>query len=164
MATKSFIPLVMLTFASSLLLSADVDASQYRPFCGSHLDACEYTGPDAPVLRADVCWDGNQAILEVGDCPTGSWPYHVDYGEVLDPLTNEVQAYVPLDWACDVPDICVAGPPPQEASSVPICCYGSTCYEPTDDGCPAGSTAVMCKSGVSNLDGTVTCFEGSDLP
>jgi hypothetical protein len=87
-------------------------ATTHRYLCTSIPSACEYAPTSAPVLRADVCWNGSSAHLKPanGNCPTGQWPYYVEAGEVVDPITNQVQAYVPLDDGCDL-GYCVVKPP-----------------------------------------------------
>jgi len=97
-------------------------------------------------------------------CPTGTWPYFVRYGEVVDPVTNSVVAYIPLDNACDNPGLCVDGPVPPDAQPYPMCCTGntsggdSTCVHGVD----CGGTLWFCVDGVSNMDGTVTCFDAAE--
>lgn len=147
---------------TSVLLFTSTDAlAQYRPFCSSVPKACTYAGPDAPVLRADVCWNGSVALLKgSSSCPTGTWPYYVDHGEVIS-ATGTVLAYVPLDWACDHPGICIASPIPDGATEEPICCEGGSCV-PLANGCQG--QILMCENGVTNDDGTVTCFEGANVP
>lgn len=163
MATKSF-TLTSILVVAFVSVSADVDASQYRNLCDSISGVCEYGPPDSPLLRADVCWDGSQATLKSGECPSDSRAYHLDYGEVLDPTLGLVQGYIPLDWACDQPGICVDEPVPPQAAMIPICCDDGECFPMGDDGCPQGSAKLLCASGVSNTDGTITCFEGTEVP
>lgn len=145
----------LLTFAG-MLISADAFA-QYRELCSSVPKACTYTGPEAPVLRANVCWNGSSARLKTtSPCPSGSWPYYVGFGEIID-TQGTIAAYVPLDWACSNPGICVAGPVPDGATEEPLCCNGS-CV-PLANGCDGA--ILLCENGVTNDDGTVTCFEGT---
>ncbi len=95
-----------------------------------------------------------------GSCPDGSWPYYVEAGEVVDPITNEVAAYIPLDDACDQPGLCVEGPPPPGAQEFPMCCTGIASGEETCvSGASCGGQLYFCIDGVSNEDGTVTCFD-----
>ncbi|NJK33228.1 MAG: hypothetical protein HC927_12965 [Deltaproteobacteria bacterium] len=155
--SKSTIAIVAISLLS---ISSTADASTYPPFCGSMQSQCVYTGPDAPVLRLDVCWDGSVATLKgTSPCPLDSRPYYVDFGDV--DAFGVVNAYIPLDWACDHTGICVAGPAPGSTSAEPICCDGGVCYPVTDAGCTG--LKVLCQNGVSNDDGTVTCFEGTEL-
>ncbi len=147
--------------AGLLIGEAEVQASQYRHLCTS-TQACTFTSAGVPLLDADVCYDSTGAVTLKGasDCPAGSWPYYVDYGEVADPVTREVAAYIPLDDACTQPGPCVEGPPPPEAQEYPMCCTTSsqgveTCWS----GGTCGGTLWWCEDGVCNDDGTITCFE-----
>jgi hypothetical protein len=151
------------------IVPAAADA-EYRQLCSSIPTACDYTGPDAPKLDVDVCYgSATGARLKTGACPTGTWAYHVTHGEVVDPASNEVAAYVPLDDACATPGICVDGPPPPGAQAFPICCTsaggtsggGESCQNWNGSDC--GGTLWFCDDGVSNLDGTVSCFSGVEL-
>lgn len=148
--------------ALSLLLVGQAAQAEYRPFCASIVGACTHTGPDAPLLRADVCWNGTAAILKgAGSCPTGTKPYRVDYGSV-DPLTAIVSGFVPHDDACSVTGVCLSFAPHDGGQESPICCEGGTCWPGTV--CPGGSgTILYCNDGVSNDDGTVTCFESESI-
>src|SRR5690606_30825239 len=79
------------------LSPASADA-EYRYLCTSVPSGCDYSSPDAPVLAANVCWGrmiGVRLMPTTGTCPSGSWPYYVKYGEVVNPITNEVAAYMP---------------------------------------------------------------------
>jgi hypothetical protein len=150
--------LVLLAMLSLTPVNAD---ASYRELCTSSPGACEHTGPDAPALAFNVC-HGSAGTWLMGEvCPTGTWPYFVKYGEVVDPLTNAVVAYIPLDYACDNPGLCVDAPPPPGAQPFPMCCNGNT--SGGDSSCVSGAygcegTVWYCVDGVSNDDGTVTCF------
>lgn len=137
-------------------------ASGYRYLCTSIPSACEYAPPTAPSLKADVCWNGTTAVLKKAPpCPTGSWPYYVDAGEV-DPVTNVVTAYIPLDDACDL-NFCVVRPPgadPVEPGA--MCCGGSTCTElAPGTTCGGDTVTVWCHEGeeVQNQNGEWVCYE-----
>lgn len=151
---------VLLALSSLVLLSPTGVEARYRDLCMSVPFMCEYTGPDAPLLQANVCYGSAIGVrLMTGSCPSGSWPYYVEHGEVVDPITNQVAAYVSLYDACTKANLCVAGPPPPGAEAFPMCCKknaqgGETCY----DGGGCGGTMWWCNDGVCNEDGTVTCF------
>lgn len=160
-------PLILSSLAVGLLAAPlVVQASGYRYLCTSTRRVCEYTGPDAPYLNADVCYGSASGVVLKGikPCPTGTWPYHVEHGEVVDPITNTVAAYVPLDDACSQPGLCIDGPPPAGAQEHPMCCTSDsqgneTCY----DGASCGGTLWWCADGVCNDDGTITCFAKEEL-
>ena len=152
-------------FALVALRFAPVGAdASYRDLGTSSPGACEYTGPDAPTLAAEVCHGTAGTWLRGEVCPAGTWAYFVRYGEVIDPMTNVVAAYIPLDNACASPGLCVDAPPPAEAQPYPMCCTvntsgaGSTCVSGAD----CGGTLWFCFDGVSNEDGTVTCFDAAE--
>ena len=158
---------ILPTIALALLLKPEAAGAQYRYLCTSVPAACTYTGPDAPYLKADACYGSATGIrlMSGGACPTGSWPYFVDAGEVVDPITGEVAAYIPLDDACERPGLCVEGPPPPGTQEEPICCDQDYVCTSASGPCGAGYSVWFCHDGVSNDDGTVTCFdatEGSD--
>lgn len=78
--------------------------AEYRYLCTSVPGSCEYSPPTAPVLGSDVCYTratGTIRLKRTAPCPTGSWPYYLEHGEVVDPLIGSVVAYAPLDNACD---------------------------------------------------------------
>jgi hypothetical protein len=146
---------------------AEADATQYRYLCTSIPAACTYTGPNAPTLGAEVCYGSASGIVLKGTapCPSGTWAYYVDYGEIVDPVANTVAAHVPLDNACDQPGLCVDGPPPPGAQPFPMCCTGNmsggsqTCVS----GASCGGTVYYCQDGVCNADGTITCFSAVEV-
>lgn len=141
--------------------SHDAHASTYRDLCSSVPGECEYTGPNAPVLAANVCWSRttSTALLMSGaTCPTGSWPYTVKYG-VVDPLTATVTGFVPLDDACSRPGLCSPGYlAPPNTWTEPMCCTNGACW-PLDAEQGCGGEILLCLNGVTNDDGTVECFD-----
>jgi len=144
-----------------LVSSQDAHATTYRDLCGSVPSACQYTGPDAPVLVVNVCWSHSTStsmLMTGATCPTGSYPYAVKYG-VTDPYSKIVTAFVPLDDACSRPGLCKPGylaPPTTWTGSV-ICCNGGTCWPNEDLSCDG--ELLFCSYGASNDDGTVECFD-----
>ena len=152
--------------ALALLLAlapAQALASQPRDLCDSVPGACTHTGPDAPALEASVCLDSTGLVwLEDDPCPAGAWPYRVTHGEILDPLTLEVAAYVPLGWACERPGLCEPGDGEGRPTTVQaLCCEWGVCVPLTEVLCNSpDSLAVMCLEGASNEDGSIDCFEG----
>ncbi len=155
----------------TLLLAAaptDALARQHPDLCSSVPAACAYTGPDAPLLDAEVCWSATGSLTLKGPqpCPSGSWAYHLEHGEVVDPLSGQLAGYVPLEWACSVPGICVDGPAPPGAhsSSSAVCCEWGVCIPLNETLCDSITAQVLlCDDGVTNEDGTVTCFSGEAL-
>lgn len=144
------------------LLSLPTEARAYRYLCTSSPSSCEYASPDAPYLNSDVCLDstGFVSLKGAGSCPSGSWPYSLDYGEVIDPQTNEVQGYIPLDDACYKPGLCVEYEPHTGGTEDAMCCdTGNTCYP----GATCGGSIWWCYDGVTEADGTITCYESEQI-
>lgn len=146
---------------------AESAASGYRYLCTSVPSACEYAPSTAPSLDTDVCWNGSQAYLKgTGDCPSGYWPYFVEAGEVVDPLTNEVAAYIPLDDACDM-NFCTVKPPeagPGEEGA--LCCDKTEGCKDLAAGstCGGNSVTVWCLDGeeATQQNGHWVCYEPAD--
>ena len=125
---------------------------------------CEWTGPDAPALEANICCtlDGDTAHCELanlrGYCRTGvrMWCSH---GEV-DSATGRVSCMQVFPDACDA-GLCVQAPPeaPQAWDGV-LCCGPGGCV-PVEYG-EAGDCDgdfFICEWGMSLPDGTVECLE-----
>ncbi|EDM75936.1 hypothetical protein PPSIR1_25196 [Plesiocystis pacifica SIR-1] len=142
------------------LFTAPASASaEYRDLCDSS-KVCEYTGPGAPVLDEDVCLDPTGEVRLKGSttCGAGSVPFHVRFGEVVDPVLQLVVAYVPLENACSVEGLCSPKSYDDGTSGgteQTICCINGVCWPVYD----CGGTLLWCVDGVCNEDGTVTCFE-----
>ncbi|MFV8754494.1 hypothetical protein ACNOYE_28430 [Nannocystaceae bacterium ST9] len=151
-------PLSLLAVAM-LLVPARADATTYRSLATSAPSACVYTGPDAPVLKADVCWNRVELRLKgTAPCASGSYPYFVEYGEVIDPTYGLVLAYIPLDDACAA-GFCIEAVPSGPVEAEPLCC------NPEKDDCTlhiqgqCNDTIVFCEQAATNEDGTIACFD-----
>ncbi len=143
----------------AVLWSSPVEAAQ-QMLCTSVPSACDYAGPDAPVLRAQVCWNGKVAVLAgSGPCPSGSRMAWVEHG-AIDPLTGAIQAYIAL------PDACASGwcselppgePLPDDGSEV--CCQPEpitgTCTLNVSD---CSGEVLWCEGYEANNDGTIDCM------
>jgi hypothetical protein len=110
-----------------------------------------------------VCWNGSVAYLKgTGSCPSGQWPYYVESGEVVDPVTNLVAAYVPLDDACDM-NYCDIKPPeagPTQPGA--MCCGTAGCTDLASGSTCGGSTVtVWCADGeeATSQNGEWVCYE-----
>jgi hypothetical protein len=148
--------------ALALIAIPSTADAEYRQLCTSVPGACEYSPANVPKLLADVCHDpSNNAITLKGAaaCQSGSRTYTVIYGEVLDSLTGEVAAYIPLDDACAA-GRCAAYVPHENPQAYGMCCQnGGPCWP----GNSCGGVLYWCNDGVCNDDGTVTCFEAEML-
>ncbi|WP_146662566.1 hypothetical protein [Enhygromyxa salina] len=166
-------PFAIAAVATSMSSSSAVAAVQGPDLCiATGIDArpdddkvgrggCVYAAPDAPVLEADVCWDGKLATLKgTAPCLGYKRAYHVRHGEVLDPQTGEVAAYAPLADTCGiVPCSQMFQPVPVEDGTA--CCDPKTgdCFAPDANGnCTVGDI-TWCKELEKHNDGTVTCYE-----
>lgn len=134
--------------------------------CSSIPSACQYSSFAAPVLAAEVCWHRASATarLKLGSaCPSGSWPYSVKYG-VVDPLSLVVTAFVPLEDACNVPGLCTPGSfAPAGTTGGAMCCIDGTCWPHYYVGGCEGGELFFCEEGVTNEDGTVECFDSTNV-
>lgn len=157
----SSISTLALVVVFGLANGQEAHATTFRDLCSSVPGECEFTGPDAPVLAANVCWSRttSQARLMTGaTCPTGSWPYFVKYG-VVDPLTQVVTGFVPLEDACSRPGLCQPSEfAPPNTTTAPLCCIGDLCWPLEGTNMCEGGELLFCADGVSNEDGTVTCL------
>lgn len=116
--------IVLTSAAAAGLFLAHGTGLAYTSFCDTYPSECEFEGPDAPVLQADVCWNGSVLALKSGNCPTGYSPYYVQYGEV--DVTGAVTAYISLPDACQM-GYCTEPPDPvPETVEGDLCCYSST--------------------------------------
>jgi hypothetical protein len=148
--------------AVALLVPMRAEATtRIAPLCTSVKGVCAYTNTDAPVLRANVCWDKSTIrLMPAAGCSTGAYPYYVDYGEVIDPLLGIVAAYIPLPDACDLGycssiDAYDNGP----LEGAPLCCQPESdqnCVE-VEGNCDGD--IVFCEQAGTNDDGTVACFD-----
>jgi hypothetical protein len=128
---------------------------------------CEWTGPDAPVWDADVCCtideDGAHCsqTLASGRCETGLKMY-CEYGAVV--AETGVVCYQPFPSMCEA-GLCVEAPdsPPPTQAGLACCGDGGACVPLADDGildCVEGGGYMMfCHDGMSNTDGTITCYD-----
>lgn len=122
---------------------------------------CVYSSTDAPLLDLDVCWDGSTARLKSSaGCPNKQATYHVQYGEVVEPLTSQVIGFAPLPDACDMV-VCE----PSDINSNPLedgvaCCNPNTgeCWAPDANGKCTGGEITWCKE-LENNNGAITCHE-----
>lgn len=154
---------IPLTLALTLA-TTQAHATTYRDLCTSIPDQCDYTGPNAPVLAANVCWSratSTSRLMTGATCPSGSYPFSLKYG-VVDPLSGIVAGFVPLDDACSRPGLCLPGSfAPPTTTPAPMCCVGDQCWtieaglEPLD----CEGEILYCTDGATNDDGTVSCFD-----
>lgn len=158
------------TFATTPDLCAELylkpDGEAYTDTIGQTLSRyCKWTGPDAPVFAGEVCCtvdeDGAACSLpsSEGRCWTGS-KWYCEHA-VVD-SAGGVVCYQPFPSACGAGH-CVSAPElPPDAQASLICCNGGACVplalgEQWD--CEDfGGTVLACHYGVSNTDGTVTCY------
>lgn len=137
-------------------------ATQYTYLCTSVPSACEYGPPTSPALSTDVCWDGQSATLMPSTgCPSWTTAYYVTSGEVVDPRSNQIQAYIPLDDACDM-GFCDYGPPPSTAQPGPMCCNADGCWASEYANCTGVDQVFLwCAAGEEpgQQNGSWKCYE-----
>ncbi len=155
-----------LGLALTFVVAGSQDAHAAGDLCSSIPYACDYSTFDVPVLAAEVCWYRATATarLKLGTaCPAGSWSYSVKYG-VVDPFSLVVSAFVPLENACDVPGLCTGVDfAPAGTTSGAMCCIDGTCYPHYYVGGCEGGELFFCEEGVTNEDGTVECFDDTNV-
>lgn len=137
-------------------------AHAYPDLCTSVSSQCEFTGPDAPVLAANVCWSrttGTTTLMTSSICPNGSYPFFVKYGLVS--VTGIVTGLMPLPDACDRPGLCTPSEfaPPSGTTSAAMCCLDGVCWPAVAINTCEGGEILFCSEGVTNEDGTVECFD-----
>lgn len=151
--------------ASPIVMVSNASAEEVLPnLCESTREVCEHTSINtAPVLRANVCWNGETTkLMGTSGCGMNGRGYYLSFGEVADPLTNTVIAYSPLKDTCDL-GFCVVDE--INASTIIIdgvaCCSPKTgvCEAPDEDGLCTVGDITWCEKLEDNGDGTVTCHE-----
>jgi hypothetical protein len=156
MALRSKVFKVVLATAAGLVIGVgmqtEIEASGYRNLCDSAPSACEYAPSTAPQLNADVCYQLSTKTAKImsGSCPTGWYPYYVEAGEVIEPMTGVVQAYIALPDACAL-GYCLPHDPNDPGGEEGAVCCGST-EEPEG-----------CIQDVAGCDGEILyCFDGEE--
>jgi hypothetical protein len=151
--------------ASPVTTVSEASAEQTNPnYCEALPGNCEYSLIDVtPVLRSDVCWDGETTTLKgTAPCANGGREYYLAYGIVTDPITNTVLALSPLINTCAL-GVCVAGE--LDAGDIVTdgvaCCNPKTgeCEPPDEDGLCTYGDITWCETIEDNGDGTITCHE-----
>lgn len=165
--------IILITLLNNFATSPDLCAEPYRGADGSpYTDSigqtlslyCRWTGPDVTVLDSDICCvlDQNSAACTLPDsngrCSIGVKRY-CEYGQAN---SAGVVCYQPFQDACAA-GFCVKMPelPPPTQADLACCNPGGCVPIATDqqDECEESGTITWCFDGVSNADGTVTCFD-----
>jgi hypothetical protein len=165
--------IILVTLLNHFTTSPDLCAEPYlgvtgEPFTdsiGQTLSRyCQWTGPNVPVLDSDVCCvlDEDSAACTLpnryGRCSVGVKRY-CKYGQAS---SAGVVCYQPFQDACQA-GFCVQMPevpPPVQADLA--CCNGGGCVPIATqelDECEETGTITWCSDGVTNDDGTITCFD-----
>lgn len=151
--------------ASPITTVSSASADEWAPnLCEGTRGVCIYVPVTAaPVLRADVCWNGETTkLMGSSGCATDGVRYHLSYGEVSDPITNTVLAYSPVKNTCDL-GLCV--PDELDAGDIIVdgvaCCNPKThvCEAPDENGLCTVGDVTWCEKLEDNGDGTITCHE-----
>jgi hypothetical protein len=143
------------------------EATGYQYLCMAKPGLCAYAPATAPQLNANVCMsttNGSVVLKGTSSCAADAYPFYVDRGELIDPQTGEVQAYIALTDACTM-GFCVANnpndPPGEEGA---MCCDpGNGACSETDSICPPDKIAVWCDDGEEavNQNGQWICEESN---
>lgn len=152
---KPMLPLLALIMGATIQTSA----SAAPTLCESVPSYCEYVpAEDAPEYFGAVCYSTatDVAIVKATPkCPVGHAEMFLVHGEVVDPGNGVVAGYIPLANACGA-GFCAAFVPHDDPQESTICCEnGGSCWP----GANCGGVLYWCHDGVSNEDGTVTCFD-----
>jgi hypothetical protein len=118
---------------------------------------CQPHSEGAPRYGNTVCCD-TQACFEApeGYCLDDEKPFYCELGEV--DTSGEVSCYFEVPDYCDVFS-CVPGFQSLPQAN-PMCCYEGICWNIFGDGYDCEIQDIYwCNDGVTNDDGTVTCFD-----
>lgn len=144
---------------SLMTLSPDVcevvaRETQTPTICQPHLEGT------APTLDEDICCAGGQCYALGSGCGSTETQYYCALGTI--DVTGEATCYWEVPNACDAQHYTceqTINPPPSEEK---VCCPASedVCWPfESPSQCDVGDVFI-CLNGVTNTDGTVTCFEG----
>ena len=155
----------IMTIITLITLFATLTATSGQPS-----DLCDivYTDTGRPVFcephpdgaprwdKAVCCNDAGCVASRSGSCSTGRKAYYCELGEVW--ASGEVSCYFEVPDYCDVFP-CAPGFQtwPQAAG---MCCNEGVCWnsDGSSNDCEMDDI-YWCNDGVSNQDGTVTCFD-----
>lgn len=124
---------------------------------------CEPIGEHiAPGWDDPLCCDGAECEpMGTAGCGGDRQPFSCDHARFNAVGTVTCLFVVPHycdEYSCEPSPVRDDQQPPQAQE---LCCYEEGCYAP--DGGPCGGVLFWCDDGVSNSDGTVTCFD-EDTP
>lgn len=118
---------------------------------------CEPHPDGAPRFDGTVCCDADTCIAAgAGTCLTGRKPYYCELGQLW--ASGEVSCYFEVPSYCDVFPCAPGFQTWPQANG--MCCYEGICWN-TDSGsndCEINDV-YWCSDGVTNSDGTMTCFD-----
>lgn len=141
---------------------------------GQLTDLCDITNPKidrplycqphhegAPEWEGAVCCDSESCVQAdaLGACAAGRKAYFCELGELM--ADNTVSCYFEVPNHCDVFQ-CEPRPPgfSAEPQANTMCCSQGWCWgiSHTEGDCEEGDI-TWCSDGVTNDNGTVTCFD-----
>ena len=119
---------------------------------------CDPYHAEAPVWDDTVCCDNNNCTVPnaLGQCPADRKARYCEFGEQW--ADNSVSCYFVVPNVCDVFP-CEPGFNPWPEQNT-MCCYEGICWHlwADDNDCEVWDI-YWCSDGVTNQDGTVTCFD-----
>ena len=122
-----------------------------RPiFCEPHPDG-------APRYNATACCNDTECVTpRAGKCSTGRKAYFCELGEAWS--DGVVSCYFEVPEYCDVFPCALGFQTWPQANY--MCCHAGNCWNslPTSNDCEP-QDIFWCDNGVTNSDGTVTCFD-----
>ena len=128
---------------------------------------CRWTGPDAPVLDANVCCTFAADVAKCsttdrrGNCPSGTAKRYCEHGSVAS--DGRVTCYQPFPGACEA-GWCIEAPeiiPEAQLSQFLMCCSGGgACqYVVSGQGMECQGEILSCDYGYVDEDGSIWCWE-----
>ena len=156
-----------MSIITSLLLTL---FATLTPTSGDLSDLCDIVHPDtgtplrcspqpegAPLYGGTVCCDDTTCFeSEGGPCLDGEVLYSCELGKVS--ASKEVACFFEVPTYCEVFP-CDPGYQTQPQAN-PICCNNGVCWNIFGDGYDCEFNDIYwCDDGVTNQDGTVTCFD-----
>jgi hypothetical protein len=118
---------------------------------------CEAHPDGAPRFDNTVCCDASGCVAaQRSGCAKGRTPYHCDLGEVW--VGGVVSCYFEVPQYCDVFPCAPGFQTWPQANE--MCCHAGECWntDPFANDCEIDDI-YWCDDGVTNEDGTVTCFD-----
>jgi hypothetical protein len=118
---------------------------------------CEPHPDGAPRYDGTVCCNGDTCIKgDAGTCLADRKPYYCELGQLW--ASGEVSCYFEVPAYCDVFPCAPSFQTWPQAND--MCCHDGECWTPNTELSDCEIEDIYwCDDGVTNQDGTVTCFD-----